>query len=383
MKITAIEATPLAIPLAQEFHWSGGAQLGANLVLFTVHTDEGVSGYGESICEDPVAVVSYGQLMGRQLVGRSPGDMEAILRSIWTEGRWRFWPQFSQLVLAGIEVACWDALGRALGVPSRTFFGGQIQDEVDYFGFLQGDDPELLATHARQLAADGYRVIYLKVGRGVERDDACIAAVREAIGPDLLLRIDPNEAWDVATAVERIRLLERYDLDWVEQPVPAGDVNGLAHERRSVNVKIAADQAVFTTAQLLHVLEKEAADVVVQGSHDAGGLLRFRQQAFLCDAHGLRVNRHAFMESEISFHANAQVASTIPNLTLGNQVMHQLLGERLTLGPAPELAGGRFRPGDTPGHGFELDHDAVGTAHERWRRDGAYNTIEFARERRD
>ena len=148
-------------------------------------------------------------------------------------------------------------------------------------------------------------------------------------------------------------------------------------------MKIAADQSVFTTSQLLHVLEKEAADVVVQGSHDAGGLLRFRQQAFVCDAFGLRVNRHAFMESEISFHANAQVASTIPNLTLGNQVMHQLLGERLTLGPAPELAGGRFRPGDTPGHGFELDHDAVGTAHERWRRDGAYNTIEFARERRD
>ena len=102
-----------------------------------------------------------------------------------------------------------------------------------------------------------------------------------------------------------------------------------------MSVKIAADQSVFTTSQLLHVLEKEAADVVVQGSHDAGGLLRFRQQAFVCDAHGLKVNRHAFMESEISFYANAQVASTIPNLTTGNQIMHQLLAERLTLGPAP------------------------------------------------
>ena len=116
--------------------------------------------------------------------------------------------------------------------------------------------------------------------------------------------------------------------------------------------------------------------MIVQGSHDAGGLYRFKQQAFLCEAHGLRVNRHAFMESEISFHANAQVASTIPNLTLGNQVMHQLLAERLTLGPAPALDGGRFRPGDAPGHGFELDHDAVARAHERWQRDGAYNTIE-------
>ena len=288
VKITRIDATPLAIPLAQEFHWAGGAQLGANLVLFTVHTDEGVTGYGESICEDQRAVAAYGELLARQFVGHSPGDVEAILRSVWTEGRWKMFPQFTNLLVAGLEVACWDALGRALGVPTRTFFGGSVQEELDYFGFLQGDEPERLAAHARELAGEGYRVIYLKVGRGARDDDACVAAVREAIGPEPLLRIDPNEAWDRATAVDRIRRLEQYDLDWVEQPTPAGDVNGLAHVRRSVSAKIAADQSVFTTSQLLHVLEKEAADVVVQGSHDAGGLLRFRQQAFVCDAHGLQ-----------------------------------------------------------------------------------------------
>ena len=376
MRITRVEATPLAIPLAQEFHWSGGAQLGANLVLFAVHTDEGVTGYGESICEDQRAVGAYGELMARQLVGRSPADVEAFLRSIWTEGRWKMFPQFTNLVVAGLEVACWDALGRALGVPTRTFFGGPVHDELDFFGFLQGDDPDTLAAHARGLAGEGFGVIYLKVGRGARDDDACVAAVREAIGPEPRLRIDPNEAWDLATAVERIRRLEAYDLDWVEQPTPAGDVDGLAHVRRSVGVKIAADQAVFTTAQLRHVLAKEAADVIVQGSHDAGGLLRFRQQAFLCDAHGLKVNRHAFMESEISFYANAQVAVTIPNLTSGNQIMHQLLAERLTRGEPPAIAGGRYRPGDAPGHGFEIDEDAVGVAHERWQRDGAYATVE-------
>ena len=219
-------------------------------------------------------------------------------------------------------------------------------------------------------------MIYLKVGRGAERDEACIAGVRDGIGPGRLLRIDPNEAWDAATAVERIRRLELYDLDWVEQPTPAQDVDGLAHVRRSVQTKIAADQAVFTTGQLRHVLQKEAADVIVQGSHDAGGLLRWRQQAFMCDAHGLKVNRHAFFESDISFYANAQVASTIPNLTLGNQVMHQLLAEPLTLGRPPLLEQGQYRLNDAPGHGFELDLDAVARAHERWERDGPYNTIE-------
>ena len=375
MRIARIEATPLAVPLEQEFHWASGAQVGANLVLFAVHTDDGVTGWGESVCEDPRAVVAHGELMARQFVGRSPGDVEAILRSIWTEGRWRTYPEFTHFVLAGMEAACWDALGRALGVPTRTFFGGAVHDELDVFGFVQGDDPDTLAAHARRLA--DHAVLYLKVGRPRD-DDACVAAVREAVGPAKLLRIDPNEAWDAATAVDRIRRLQEYDLDWVEQPVPAHDVAGLAHVRRNVDVKVAADQAVYTTAQLRHVLEREAADVIVQGGHDAGGLLRLRQQAFLCDAWGLRLNLHAFMQSEISFLAHAEVALTVPNLTLGNQVMHQLLAERLTLAPV-ELAGGRFRPGNGAGHGFELDHDAVARAHERWRRDGAYETVERRR----
>src|SRR3954470_17476565 len=81
VRITRIDATPLAIPLAQEFHWSGGAQEGANLVLYTLHTDEGVVGHGEAICEDPVAVASYATLMARHFVGHEPGEVEAILRS--------------------------------------------------------------------------------------------------------------------------------------------------------------------------------------------------------------------------------------------------------------------------------------------------------------
>jgi L-alanine-DL-glutamate epimerase-like enolase superfamily enzyme len=376
MRVARIDATPLAIPLAQEFHWAGGAQIGANLVLFAVHTDDGVVGYGESICEAPGAVAEVGRLMARQVVGRRIDEVEAILRSIWTEGRWKTTPQFTQFVVAGIETACWDALGRTLGVPSRTFFGGAVHDELDFFAFLQGDDAATLAAHARALA--DHAVVYLKVGRPRD-DEAIVGAVRDAIGPDRLLRIDPNEAWDAATAVDRIRRLAGHGLDWVEQPVPHWDVAGLAHVRSKVDVKIAADQAVYTTQQLRQVLEAGAADVVVQGPHDAGGLLSFRRQAAICAAWGLRVNLHAFMQSDISFLAHAQVASTIPNLTAGNQVMHQLLAERLTIGVDTELPRGRFRLPDGPGHGFELDGDAVARAAERYERDGPYVTIESLR----
>ena len=104
-------------------------------------------------------------------------------------------------------------------------------------------------------------------------------------------------------------------------------------------------------------------------------MLRFRQQATIAEAHGVDVNRHAFMETEVSFLANLQVASTIPNLTTGNQVMHQLLAERLVQAPLPQLEAGRARVPTAPGNGFEIDLEAVAVAHERWQRDGPYSSL--------
>ena len=222
MRITAVEATPVVIPLARPFHWRSGVQEGANLVLFTVETDEGVTGYGESIAEDPAAVAAHARLMARAFVGRSPGDVEAIFGDLWRNGRWRLFERFTLQVLSGMESACWDALGKGLGVPASTFLGGRVNDEVDFMAFPQGDTAEELARDAAALAQEDYRVVYVKVGRGHRDDAEIVGAVREAIGPEPLLRVDPNEAWDVPGAVDAIRRLEEFDLDWVEQPVAAG-----------------------------------------------------------------------------------------------------------------------------------------------------------------
>jgi L-alanine-DL-glutamate epimerase-like enolase superfamily enzyme len=351
-----------------EFHWSHGVQLGANIVIVSIQSDDGLIGRGEAVSEDPVAFVPHCESIAQGIVGRSPTEIGAILDAVSQDPRGLEAPRLTRAALDGIEVACWDLLGRALGVPSRAFFGGAVRDEIDFFAFVLGDDPATLAAHARSLS--GYQAYYMKVGETPDYAER-VAAVREAIGPDALLRIDSNEAWDVETAIERIQHLEPYNLDWVEQPISRSDVAGLAHVRRSVETKIAADESVETIPQLRDVLEREAADVVVQDTHAAGGLLQLRQQAALCEAWDVMLNIHAPMQSEISFLAHAQLASTIPNLTLGNQVMHHLLAEPLTL-PAHEPVQGRYSLNETSGHGFEIDLEAVAQANERWQRDGPY-----------
>lgn len=381
MRITAVRSTPLAIPLVRPFHWSSGRQLGANLVLWTVETDEGAVGHGESICEEPTALQAYGRLLAEWFVGRSPGDVERILRDVWREGRWRFTPHFTNQILSGLEGACWDAWGQAHGEPLSAYLGERVREEIDLMAFPQGETPDEVAAHAAELVVDGgAQVVYCKVGRPDAGDEEIVSAVREAVGPGPLLRVDANEAWSVEEAVERIHALEPYGLDWVEQPVAAEDVSGLAEVRGSVGARIAADQAVFTIAELRHVLEKEAADVVVVGHHETGGVLRLRQLAALAEEHGVEINRHACMESALSTLTAAQAAACIPNLTLGNQAMHQLLAESPVTGKVPSV--GTLTVPIGPGLGVALDLDAVERARERYEREGAYRAVERRREER-
>ena len=138
-----------------------------------------------------------------------------------------------------------------------------------------------------------------------------------------------------------------------------------------METKIAADQSVHTTAELRAVLEHEAADAIVLGSHESGGLWRWRQLAYLAEAYGIPMNRHACVESAISTFAGLQVMATLPNQTLGSQVMHHLLAEQLVTTPI-EMTGGRVAVPTAPGLGFEIDLDAVARAHELHERQGPY-----------
>jgi muconate cycloisomerase len=367
-----VHGEPLTLALRQPYYWRLGADETTQLVLFTVETDDGVRGYGEAIADNDAGVVAtYSAPLAPYFVGRSPAEVEGVLQDVWSHGRWRLTPRFVSQAIAGIEMACWDALGKTLGVPAHTFFGGAVRTEIDTFGFPQGKEPTELAAHARAIAEEGYRVVYLKVGREEEEEEeeeeASVAAVREAIGPNRKLRIDANEAWDVPTAIDRIRRLERYDLDWVEQPVSSDNVRALAQVRRAVSTKIAIDQGFYTAGELRAALELEAADVIVLGVHEAGGLWRLRQMAYVAEVFGIPINRHGNAESSITSFAALHAAAAIPNLADGNQIMHQLLAEDLTVAPPVALGGGRLAVPVGPGLGFELDEDAIARARARYR----------------
>jgi muconate cycloisomerase len=375
MKITGLRATPLALKFREPYHWAGRVDHGAVNLLIEVETDEGITGYGETTAGRPAEVAGAAIAgVAPLLVGQSPFDVERLIHGARFLGGFSHNPRFANLVLAGVEMALWDVIGKATGSPLHQLLGGAFNDVVDYFGFPQGDTADELAADARRLAEAGYSVIYMKVGRGERRDLENVEAVRAAIG-DRRLRLDANEAWDVATALRMIRLLAAFGPEFIEQPTPAQSLAALKQVRDASPVPIAADQSVYTLYDVYEVCRQGAADLLVLSFHETGGLLQFKKAAAIAEAAGIRICLHGQSVTGMTDLAQHQLALTLPNLAEGNQIMHQLLVEDVVASPDLTPTHGKL-PASVAlrsGLGFELDWDAVGRARELYETDPAYH----------
>jgi len=359
--VSKVRVTPLAIPLKEPYYWSKGVHSGVDCMLVEVETDQGITGVGEASGEhSPESVRACIESLAPLVEGRSVFDVQRFLNESYWRGLWGEIRRFAHSPLAGVEMALWDVIGKVCDQPLHRLMGGKVRERINWFGFLQGDDPEKLARDAAMWRDRGFTVIYMKVGRELRRDLACVEAVRKAIGDEPTLRVDANESWDVGTAIRHIKALSTYDLEFVEQPVIFHDLEGLARVREAVDVPIAADQAVFTDYDVLEVIRKGAADVITLGPHETGGLLPLKNAAAVAASAGLPLCRHGVLgESGITTCAMLQVLATIPNLTDGNQVMHQLLENDLVVEALLEFQDGCIEVPDRPGLGVELDRDQV------------------------
>ncbi|MBW2148112.1 MAG: mandelate racemase/muconate lactonizing enzyme family protein [Deltaproteobacteria bacterium] len=375
MKITKIHTTILTISHSRPYYYSVGTPLGTNSILVEIETNEGITGIGEAggarSAESTAAVIRSAE---RLLIGQSPFDIEAFIGAFHRLGYWRNMMRFANNACCGIEMALWDIVGKAVGQPVHRLMGGAVQREIDFFGHVQGREPEEMAEDALALREQGFSTIYFKIGYGEEDDFAITRIIRKKLGDNARLRADMNEFYSIGTAKRLIMKLAQFDLDWIEQPLDAYDMDGMARLRASVPVPIAMDQGVFTMAEILQAIQKQAADVFVLGFHEVGGLLALKKAAAIMHAANIPINRHGILgETGISTMAALQVMATIPNQTYGHQVMHQLLKEDTLVDGLIAFKEGRIEVPDRPGLGIELDRDRIRTFARAYQEVGQYH----------
>lgn len=377
MKITEIRTTALLVAYRKAYHWSQGVTEGAAVILVEVHTDEGVVGYGESIgTPSAEAVEALLRKAGETCVGQDPFNNARLMRKAY-QTMFQLYgtcssPRFGAQVLAGLEMALWDVMGKATGRAVHELLGGAVRDHIRYFGFPQGQTPEELAAGAKELADSGCEVIYVKVGRGEAMDMAIVEQVRAAIGDNRRLRLDPNEAWDPLTAARMIGKLSRFDPEFIEQPTRHESIAALAHVKASSPIPIAADQLVFSPEDVYDVCRSNAADIIVLGLHETGGILRFLKAAAIAEAAGLNICLHGLYETGITTCATNQAAAVLANLDDGNQYMNHFLTDDIVASPNLALTDGALPVLAGPGLGFELNMDAVNRAAEAHRQAFGY-----------
>jgi muconate cycloisomerase len=374
MKISVIEATPLFCAFKQPYHWSQGVNHGAPVILIEIKTDAGIIGIGESVASPTTApVLAIIEDAIPHFIGQPVYDGN---RLIWNYYQYGFnskgtgsAPRYFSQALAGIELALWDAIGKAANLPLHKLLGGAVRDRIEYFGFLQGDTPSELAAHAKELVKAGFRVLYMKVGRGAKLDVAICAEVRRAVGYKVRLRLDANEVWDMLAARRMFEALKPFNPEFMEQPVPGRTgAEGLARLRAVTDIPIAADQSAYSADEIFDLCRSRAADVIVLGLHETCGVTRFVKAAAVAEAANTNICLHGVFETGITTCASNQVAAALRNMDDGNQIMWQLLAEDIVEEPSLTPKDGALPVFNGAGLGFELNRAAVERAAEAHRK---------------
>jgi L-alanine-DL-glutamate epimerase-like enolase superfamily enzyme len=341
-------------------------------VLVRVHA-EGVVGYGQvrptapgHFVPDTVhsVVAAIREVYGPALIGRDAFDIEQI------------WADFD-LVLPGnsnaraaLDHALHDAMGKALGVPAYKLIGGLCQPRIplEWSISLAEDVGRIVADAERAVHEFGIRVLCLKCGaRGGWREDVRnFTAVREAVGPDVVIGVDPNTGWLVSDTIQAMAALAPLGLGYVEQPVERRDLAGLARIRQAANgVPIMADESLFTLEDAYALAVAQAVDVLCIKLYKTGGIRPAKRITAVAAAANLRVNVGGLaVQSQLEAAAGAHfVASTPVGQVMPGAEFIFGLG---VAGPDPlvpetdfVIHDGHTRAPDRPGLGVTVDEDAV------------------------
>jgi muconate cycloisomerase len=365
MKITEIECIPVVVPLNPRRMIIGarGPHDRSPFLIVRVRTDEGLSGLGEVSCtprwsgEDSVTArhVCEAYLTPR-LLGQDPREVERLAGFMAEAIVGHYFTK------AAVEMALWDVTGKALGVPVYRLFGGPVRPGAKTKFSVAAAEPDRAAELASWACEQGFTAVKVKVGTGVAADVARVAAVRDAVGSGVRLGVDANGGWTRSEAAEAIAPLAAAAVAFIEQPVPADDLSGMADVRRRAAVPVVADESVGVPADALAVARAHAADVLSIYVGMAGGLAAARRAAAVASAAGLGWTIGSNLELGIGLAAHIHLAVSTPGLDDERVPCDIISGfyydDEILAEPLP-ISAGWAEPPVGAGLGVEIDEDKL------------------------
>jgi glucarate dehydratase len=365
MKVTSIEMIPVFVPFEATTRWHWGCREGANRLILKVNTDQGIVGWGETTSGAVNTLKSIEPL----LIGSNPLHVETFLSKI------QYLIYDSNTALedsAGLEIAIWDIVGKYLGQPIHNLIGGRYRSKIPialwcfyrYKGLTGAggeDSPEKVAKFCKsRIEAQGFKTIKLKFGvmePTVEVET--VRAVRDAVGKSINIRIDPNGAWTLGTAINVIKQVEECNLEYIEDPIGYFNLDGMARIRALSRTPICANGSVHSHYDLSRVIHAKAADVVLSDVQMQGGIYNSKKLAHTAEAFGIGLSVHGSEYLGITMAALLHFISATPNITYAADVYYPHLQDDILKGGKLGCLDGHMHVPEGPGLGIEIDEKKV------------------------
>jgi L-alanine-DL-glutamate epimerase-like enolase superfamily enzyme len=328
---------------------------GLNTHIFCeIFTDEGLTGFVPASGGN-ITKVLIEELLKPYVVGEDPMNNERI----WSKMYWGSLAggrRGATVTAMGIiDNAIWDLKGKITGQPLHKLLGG-FQNEVNSYGSginLNLSDDQLVKQMAG-FVHSGFKMVKMKIGhQDPKRDIERVRRVREAIGPDIDLSLDANNAWSLSTAIQMAKKLGAYNIYWLEEPILADEISNLATLARETDIPIAIGENHYTKWEFKQLIEQGAVDIVQADVTKCGGVTEFMKIAAMADAHGLPVCPH------FSNFTDVPCVAAVPNGLFHEYAEEMFEPASLLLKDCAKPSGGMIAPLDKPGFGIELDPDAA------------------------
>jgi L-alanine-DL-glutamate epimerase-like enolase superfamily enzyme len=369
VKILDVRTTLLYSPFKENVHDAARKISGRDVILIEVETEGDITGLGfltglgvASGSEAFIIKEIIDRSLKPILIGQDLFSIERLWETMY-KATTRFGRKGAAIrAISGVDIALWDAIGKKTATPVYQLLGGYSNKVKVYASggfYTDSNDTERLIDEMTNYVNQGFTAVKMKVGRDVRQDIIRVESVRKAIGGDIDLLIDANEAWDYGTALKFSRAVEPYDIYWLEEPVAPDDIDGFVQLTNKSPIPIATGENEYTKYGFKELIMKNAVNVIQPDVTRVGGITEWMKIASLAKAWNMPCINHAVQEIHVSLIAAVSNAPMMEYFTKDHYL--QTFLSELFIGPrcVHEVVGGYVEVPDVPGLGLEVDWDLV------------------------
>lgn len=358
MLIERVETRLVDLPLPRPIGTAIHAISSVGCVLVTLRTDEGVVGESFVFTINGARLRAFDEMisgLGELIIGRDPHDTGTLWNDLWMEVNPTGHAGVTIAAMSSLDVACWDIVGRAAGLPLHKMFGA-CRDTVDTYassGLWLDASLTDIAAEATMFIEQGFAAVKLRIGSDdIGTDVERVRAFRSAVGDGVRLLVDANQKFTPKHAIRLGRLLDPFDITWFEEPVAVHDLRGCADVRAALDIPISSGETEYTSRGIKRLLDARAADIVMPDLQRVGGYTEFRRAAALAAADDTPVSSHFFTEHSLCVAAATSNCISVEHVDWFAPLFQESV----------ELRDGRLIVPDRPGTGFTFRMATKGTS---------------------